>query len=573
MPENIVELEGVTFTYPDGTVALKNISFFVKRGEVVSIVGENGAGKTTLCYLLSGVIPHIYGGTIEGRVSVAGLEPKRFSMRELSKKVSIVLQDPDSQIFSPTVFMEVAFGPSNLGLSKEEIYGAVKWALEVTGLSGMEDRSPDELSGGQKQRLVLASALAMKSEVLVLDEPTSQLDPVGVREVMGTLKELKRRGTTMVITTHQTEEISEIADRVIVLKNGSIQAQGSPKEVFSNVDLMEYAGVKAPDVAILIHKLKEYRNISEIEVPINEYEARDILLKLSDEGIIKMKGGLEREQGEREEGKEVIEVRDVYYEYPGKVRALDGVDLTIYEGDFLGIIGMNGSGKSTLVKAIIGLIRPQRGEVLFRGQEVSKFTVGELAKRIGLILQNPDYQLFTISALDEVLFGLRNIGIRGEVARKRALEILDMVGLKEKADSFPLKLSFGERRLLAAAATLALSPEVLIFDEPTTAQDYRGRYLLADLAKDLHSKGKTIIMITHDMDLIARYASRVAVMADGKIILDGDPHTIFTEVDKLRQAGVMPPQITRLAISMKENGVPSGIISVEEFLNLVEVVR
>ncbi len=571
MSENIIELEDVTFTYPDGTVALKNISFFVKKGEVVSIVGENGAGKTTLCYLLSGVIPHIYGGTIKGKVSVAGLEPKKFPMRELSKKVSIVLQDPDSQIFSPTVFMEVAFGPSNLGLSKEEIHETIKWALEVTGLSGLEDRSPDELSGGQKQRLVLASALAMKSEVLVLDEPTSQLDPVGVREVMATLRELKRRGTTMVITTHQTEEISEIADRVIVLKNGSIQAQGTPEEIFSNVNLMEYAGVKAPDVAILMHKLKESWSFPDIEkVPINEYEAKDILLKLSNDRKIKITGEVKVKP--RGGGNAIIEVRDVYYEYPGKVKALDGVDLTVYEGDFLGIIGMNGSGKSTLVKAIIGLIRPQRGEILFRGEDVSKFTVGELARRIGLILQNPDYQLFTISALEEVLFGLRNIGIKGEEARKRALEILDMVSLKEKADFFPFKLSFGERRLLAAAATLALDPEVVILDEPTTAQDYKGRYLLADLAKDLHSKGKTIIMITHDMDLIARYASRVAVMAGGKIILDDDPHIVFTEVDKLRQAGVMPPQITRLAISMKENGVPSEIISVEEFLNLVEVV-
>ncbi len=572
MPESIVELENVTFTYPDGTVALKNISFFVKKGEVVSVVGENGAGKTTLCYLLSGVIPHIYGGVIKGRVSVAGLEPKNFPMRELSKKVSIVLQDPDSQIFSPTVFMEVAFGPSNLGLSKEEIKKTVKWALEVTGLSGLEDRSPDELSGGQKQRLVLASALAMKSDVLVLDEPTSQLDPVGVREVMATLRELKKRGTTMIITTHQTEEISEIADRIIVLKDGSIQAQGTPEEIFSNVGLMEYSGVKAPDVAILMYKLREEKGVHYIEkIPINEYEAKNILIKLSNDEKIKISG--EMEVRPREKGDVIIEVRDVYYEYPGRVKALDSVNLTVYEGDFLGIIGMNGSGKSTLVKAIIGLVRPQRGEILFRGENVSKFTVGELARRIGLILQNPDYQLFTISALEEVLFGLRNIGIKGEEARRRALEILDMVGLKEKADFFPFKLSFGERRLLAAAATLALDPEVVILDEPTTAQDYKGRYLLADLAKDLHSKGKTIIMITHDMDLIARYANRVAVMTDGKIILDEDPHMVFTEIDRLRRAGVMPPQITRLAISMEEHGVPSKIISVEEFLNLIEVIR
>jgi energy-coupling factor transport system ATP-binding protein len=570
MPERVIELENVTFTYPDGTVALKNISFFVEEGEAVAVVGENGAGKSTLCYLLSGVIPHIYGGTIKGRVSVVGIQPKDSSMRELSKYVSIVLQDPDSQIFSPTVFMEVAFGPSNLGLSKEEIIVSVKWALEVTGLSGLEERSPDELSGGQKQRLVLASALAMRSKVLVLDEPTSQLDPVGVREVMATLKELKRRGVTMVITTHQTEEIAEIADKVIVLKDGNLLAIGSPKEIFSNVELMERAGVKAPDVAILTYEL-EKRGLSHEEIPINELEANKILSKFIRDGKIRVSGKLSFEQKRNERA--IIEVRDLTFEYPGGVRALDNVSLTVYEGDFLGVIGMNGSGKSTLVKTMIGLLKPQRGKVLFKGEDVSKFTVGELARRIGLILQNPDYQLFTISAIEEVMFGLRNIGIKGEEARKLALEILDTVGLKEKAEYFPFKLSFGERRLLAAAATLALNPEVIIFDEPTTAQDYRGRYLLADLAKGLHEKGKTIIMITHDMDLIAKYANRVIVMADGKIIMDGDPHVIFNDVEGLKRAGIMPPQITRLAISMSHMGVPSQIIKVEEFLDLVEVVK
>ncbi|ACB07094.1 ABC transporter ATP-binding protein [Candidatus Korarchaeum cryptofilum] len=570
MPERVIELEEVTFTYPDGTVALKNISFFVEEGEAVAVVGENGAGKTTLCYLLSGVIPHIYGGTIRGKVSVAGIQPKDSSMRDLSRQVSIVLQDPDSQIFSPTVFMEVAFGPSNLGLSKEEIVANVKWALEATGLSGLEERSPDELSGGQKQRLVLASALAMRSKVLVLDEPTSQLDPVGVREVMATLKELKRRGVTMVITTHQTEEIAEIADKVIVLKDGNLLAIGSPKEIFSNVELMERAGVKAPDVAILTYELTK-RGLSPEEIPINELEANKVLYKFIRDGKIRVSGKLSFEQKRNERA--IIEVRDLTFEYPGRVRALDDVNLTVYEGDFLGVIGMNGSGKSTLVKTMIGLLKPQHGKVLFKGEDVSKFTVGELARKIGLILQNPDYQLFTISAIEEVMFGLRNIGVKGEEARKLALEILDMVGLKEKAEYFPFKLSFGERRLLAAAATLALNPEVIILDEPTTAQDYRGRYLLADLAKNLHERGKTIIMITHDMDLIAKYANRVIVMTNGKIIMDGDPHEVFNDIERLRQAGVMPPQITRLAISMSQMGIPSQIIKIEEFLEVVEVVK
>ncbi len=566
--QRIIELEEVTFTYPDGTVALKNLSFFLNKGEVAAVVGENGAGKTTLCYLLSGVIPHIYGGTIRGRVSVAGVQPKDLTMRELSKKVSIVLQDPDSQIFSPTVLMEVAFGPSNLGLSKEEIMNNVRWALEVTGLSGLEGRSPDELSGGQKQRLVLASVLAMRSEVLVLDEPTSQLDPVGVREVMGTLKELKGRGATMLITTHQTEEIAEIADKVIVLKEGRMLGMGSPEEVFSDVELMEYAGVKPPDVAILLHRLRRDKGIELGEIPINEFKAKESLSKLLSSGRIRVSGRVTL--GSKREGRALIEVRDLHYEYPGGVKALNGVNLDVNEGDFLGIIGMNGSGKTTLVKTMIGLLRPQGGKVLFRGEDVSKFTVGELAKRIGLILQNPDYQLFTISALEEVVFGLRNIGVKGEEARRRALEILELVGLKEKADYFPFKLSFGERRLLAAAATLALDPEVVILDEPTTAQDYRGRYLLADLARELHARGKTIIMITHDMDLIARYANRVVVMTNGKIILDDDPHIVFNRVGELREAGVMPPQITRLAMSLSD--VPNEVIRVEEFLNLLEVV-
>jgi len=268
----------------------------------------------------------------------------------------------------------------------------------------------------------------------------------------------------------------------------------------------------------------------------------------------------------------VLEARNLTYRYPGypPVTALRGVNLQVREGEFLGIVGQNGSGKSTLVKHFVGLLRPTEGQVLFRGQPVSRFSVGDMARRVGLVLQNPDYQLFTISAREEIRFGLRNLKLSPKEIEVAVEEALRWVGLEEEAELFPFRLSFGDRRKLAVAATVALDPDVLILDEPTTAQDYRGRYQLAEIARRFHEeKGRTVIMITHDMDLVARYAHRLIVMWEGQILLDGPTAQVFGQTEELARSFLRPPEANRLARLLAPWGIPPDILTLDELLHAV----
>lgn len=566
MQKPLIEVENLTFTYESGTTALKNINLQVYKGESVAIMGENGAGKTTLCYHLNGIIPNIFSGHGKGRVTICDMNPAEHPVYELAQKVTMLLQDPDSQLVAPEVKMEVEFGPANLGFKREDIVRLSSWALKVVGLEGLEERSPEDLSGGQKQRLVLGAGLAMLPEVFVLDEPTSQLDPVGSREVLSVLRELKQKQKmTMVITTHKTEEIAELVDRVVLLHEGEIVDEGDPEDVFSKVDLLEKVGVKPPEVTLLCKRLREKLGSGVIKnIPIKADQGLDLLSNLLDKQKISFR---KHEVGEikKPERRPIIEAKNLSFVYPGQVLALQDINLTIFEGEFVGIIGQNGSGKTTLVKNFVGLLRPNEGQVIFKGEDIRKFTVGGIAPKIGLILQNPDYQLFTISAEKEIEFGLRNIKVPEERIKQIVNESLRIVGLEGKRDIYPFRLSFGDRRLLAAAAVIAMNPGVLILDEPTTAQDYRGRYLLAELAKKMQEKGHTIIMITHDMDLVAKYAERVIVLHNARVLLDGPTGYVFSKPEILIKTGVQPPQITRLAQSLIRYGIPSDIVTVKEF--------
>ncbi len=263
----------------------------------------------------------------------------------------------------------------------------------------------------------------------------------------------------------------------------------------------------------------------------------------------------------------ILEARDLTVEYPGppSVVALRDVNVQIRRGEFVGIVGQNGSGKSTLVKCFVGLLKPRQGEVLFKGESIRKLSVGEIARRVGLVLQNPDYQLFTASCRDEIRFGLRNVGVPAEEIEQKVEETLRMVGLSEEAELFPFRLSFGDRRKLAVAATMALGPEVLIMDEPTTAQDHRGRYQLAELARRFHEeKQGTVLMITHDVDLIARYAHRLIVLFAGQVLLDGPTAEVFTKIEELKKSFVVPPVAAQLAAELAPLGVPSHVMTLEE---------
>lgn len=567
MAEVIVDVQNLSFSYPDGAKALNGISFKVDKRQIVAVLGANGAGKTTLCHHLTGIIPNIYQGTTEGKVLVAGMNVSDHPVYELAQKISFVTQDPEGQLINPDVLMEVAFGPENLGVPRDEIMRRAKWALEAVGLQGLESRSPSELSGGQKQRLVLAAGLSMEPELLVLDEPTSQLDPIGTAEVLDSLVHLKERyGMTTIFTTHASEEVLRVADRSIVLSKGEMVAEGSPREVFSKVKLLDSVGVQVPQMAMLGFKIAP-----EKPVPTSIDEGKKLVTEiLQTKRLNKIITG--PRPLDSSAGDVVLDCVDVSYVYPGfpPVQALKDVTLKIRRGEMIAIIGQNGSGKTTLVKQFLKLLKPTKGHVLFNGKDIQGLTTGQLATSIGLALQNPDEQLFTISCQKEVEFGLRNLKLPEDQIKSRVDEALGFVGLQKEWDTFPFRLSFGDRRSLTVAAVIAMRPEVIVMDEPTTAQDYLGRHRIARLGKKLNENGHTVIMITHDMNLVTQYADRTVVMANGEILLDGPTSKVFSELDTLKKAFIKPPPIAILDKELEPNGVPQGILTVDGMVDLLK---
>ena len=412
----------------------------------------------------------------------------------------------------------------------------------------------------------------MNPQVLVLDEPTSQLDPLGRWEVVEAIERLKQKGDlTIVMTTHETEEILRLADQVLVLERGETVLQGTPAQVFIQAERLEEAGVKTPALIqvqsrLLGHEGSRPEEKRQVNLTISAV-AQQARQAIQTGRLVVHAEALFSPQPVAPDSSVILEARDLTVEYPGppSVVALRDVNVQIRRGEFVGIVGQNGSGKSTLVKCFVGLLKPRQGEVLFKGESIRKLSVGEIARRVGLVLQNPDYQLFTASCRDEIRFGLRNVGVPAEEIEQKVEETLRMVGLSEEAELFPFRLSFGDRRKLAVAATMALGPEVLIMDEPTTAQDHRGRYQLAELARRFHEeKQGTVLMITHDVDLIARYAHRLIVLFAGQVLLDGPTAEVFTKIEELKKSFVVPPVAAQLAAELAPLGVPSHVMTLEE---------
>ncbi|HLB65450.1 MAG TPA: energy-coupling factor transporter ATPase [Anaerolineales bacterium] len=575
--EEVLALRKVTFAYEGDIVALRDLNLSVRKGEFVVVLGANGAGKSTLCYLISGIVPHIYGGRRQGHLTLVGIDPWDEPLYVTSQRCGVLMQDPEVQLFMPSLGAELAFGPANLGVPREEILRRSKEALTLVRLEGLEEHNPRDLSGGQKQRAALAAVLTMQPRVLVLDEPTSQLDPLGRWEVGEAIERLKRAGDlAIVMTTHESEEILHLADQVVVLERGEAVLQGSPEEVFSHPDRLEQAGVKTPALIQAQSRLVDLAPgaaalPSRVSLSL-EGVADQIRREVTNRRLTVLPQALPPRQAPAPEAPVVLEARDLTFEYPGPpaVLALQDVNLQWRQGEFVGIVGQNGSGKSTLVRCLVGLLRPGHGDVLFRGKSIRGLSVGEMARRVGLVLQNPDYQLFSASCREEIAFGLRNVGVPDEQIEGAIEQALRTVGLEKQADLFPFRLSFGDRRKLAAAATMALAPEVLIMDEPTTAQDHRGRYQLADLARRFHSEqGGTVVMITHDVDLIARYAHRLIVLYRGQVLLDGPTAEVFAQVEELRKTFVVPPVAGQLAQRLTALGLPPDILTLDELFQVL----
>ena len=570
MLEPIIKIENLTYTYPSATKALVDISLEVYPGEYLAIIGANGAGKTTLCMFLNGVIPNVIGGRVAGSVHVCGMDTFEHHVYDIAQSVGLVLQDPESQLFSADVRSEIAFAAENRGVPRKDIIDRMNEVLKIVRLEDLSKRLSDELSGGQKQRLAIASNLIVRPKILVADEPTSQLDPIGKREVFSTLSSLnKDYGMTVVIASHDVDEIERYADRVIVLDQGRLVLEGPPGKVFREVDMLDRLFLHVPDLARLGQKL-DIPGEQPLSLEVNEAAAQ-------------IKGWLGEGKGcsgkafeepqvtppgtacDTDKSDLAVEVKNLSYTYPGtNTPAISNMSFCIPKGQFVGIIGQNGGGKTTIMKCLVGLLKPSQGEIYLGNQPILKQKVGDIATQIGLILQNPDTQLFCMSVEEEIRFGLENLKLEPEEIERRTEDALSITGLGEYRQLYPFKLSLGDRRKVAVASIVAMRPQVLIFDEPLTGQDYKGRFELVNLAAALHDAGHTVIMISHDMELVAKYTERTLVVGKGQLLLDAPTREVFDHLALLRETYIEPPEIILLAQALRECGLPDGLLAIDQ---------
>ncbi len=463
---------------------LGGLSLSIRPGEFVLVTGPSGCGKSTLLRALAGLIPHASLACMEGKVVVDGLDTRQHSLPVLASHVGLVFQNPATQLFCLRVEEEVAFGPRNLGLPPDEVARRVEWALGATGLERLLGRRVNTLSDGEKQRLAIATVLAMAPRILILDEPTSNLDMAGTRQVLSTLERLRgqaAQGTTVVIAEHRTGEVGRLADRVLILEEGQPVADGSPEKVFARRELLHRLGVRQPTP----HPQSDWADL----IAPNE---ASILPSLPGRGWGRVKP--------------LVELEGVVAGY-GKRQVLDGLDLSIQRGELLALVGDNGTGKTTLARLLAGLVKPRRGKVQVRG-------------RVGLLFQNPLEQLFCETVEEEVAFGPHNYGLLTPTLLEDTLAIADLVSLRHRRIH---ALSGGEQQRTALASVLALQPDLLILDEPTMGQDWGHLTAFMDHVGRLNGRGMAILLITHDYMLVHRYAQRVLLLQDGRIAVEGSP--------------------------------------------------
>jgi len=567
LAKDVIVVDKLTYYYPHSEEpALKGINLKVKQGEIVTIMGHTGCGKSTLCLTFNGVIPHAIGGDLEGKVLIDGLDVMEHDIPELARRVGMVFQDPETQLFSVTVKSEVAFGPENLMLPREEIIERVDWALEATRLKGYEERAPTKLSGGEKQQVALAAAMAMRPKILVLDEPTSELDPVGTRKIFSLIKELNERyGITFVIIEHK-EEAVRLSDRIILMKDGKVIGEGRPPRVFSEIDSVKESRVRVPQISQLFYKLKE-RGLDIGRLPLSTEEAYRILKDLLDKEKAE---DLPVEASKRDiESQPVIKTKDLFFQYKNGPVALKRINLEVYQGEFTAIIGQNGAGKTTLAKHFNGLLKPTKGDVIIDGMNTKDALITDLAKTVGFVFQNPDHQFFSFTVEEEVAFGPRNLGLSEEEVKSRVDEALRMVGLEQMRNRHPFTLSRGQRQRLAVASVLAMHPKIIVLDEPTTGQDEVAINQIMTLVNKLREEGRTILMITHDMSIVTKYAERTIVLCQGEVLLDGPTREVFSHPEILEKSHIDIPPIMKLARMLSDYGIPSNVLTVEEMCDMI----
>ena len=553
-PALAVQFKGVNFTYPLSPVpALQDIDLSIEPGEFISIVGANGAGKSTLCQAIRGLVPHFTKGELTGEVTVDGQDVATNTIGELTRDVGYVFQNPFTQMsgVSSTVFDELAYGLGNLGVPPDDMRRRVENMLEATKLGDLRDRNPFELSGGQQQRVALASILVMEQPVLVIDEPTSQLDPETTDAMFELIAAAHSAGRTIVLVEHKMEQVAQFSDRVIVMELGRIILNGTPAEVFSDPRCAK-AGVRMPESMYLRQALVSRG----IELPVHPLSVRELM-----DDIAAATGRTPKDpvpavpdetpghfsSDDSSSPTALVDVREVGFGYPNGIQALKDVSLAVEVGESLAIIGQNGAGKTTLAKLVNGLLKPTSGDVLLGGEATKKWTAARTARRVGYVFQNPDDQIFNKSVRAEVAYALGRLKVAGDEATRRVDDALELTGLAKQADTNPYDLPLSVRKFVTIASVVALDTDVVLLDEPTAGQDLIGLNRLIAILRELRSRNKAVITITHDMEFVSQNFARTIVMAGGQVLDDGPTDRVFYDRDALKKAMVNAPAFVQIA--------------------------
>ncbi|HEY2576796.1 MAG TPA: energy-coupling factor transporter ATPase [Streptosporangiaceae bacterium] len=542
--------EDVSFAYVGAArAALRHVDLVVSPGEVVLVTGASGCGKSTLALALCGLIPSRVHGQLRGRVTFGGTALTGMKPHEAAQRVGMVFQNPNLQLINQTVQSEVAFGPENLALPQPEIAARVDWCLDVTGMAGMRKASVVTLSGGQKQRTAIAATLAMRPRILVLDEPLSDLDPVGAQEVLGTLQLLARRGETgVIIIEHRVDEVAPWADRVVLMDDGRVILDAPPRDAWADSGPWLAAGVGIPDMVRLAHAVP---GAFPARLPLSVDEAVDAVrgtwfgAALAAAAANYGAAGALTGHLPGGAGPPVLSWEGVSVEFDGH-RAVDDVTLAVREGEWVALIGANGSGKSTLTGLTVGLGKPASGVVRFRGQPVRPGKVFDHAAHVALLLQAADDMLFETTVRKELEFGFR-FRARPPDPVLDVPDAIKFFGFAGREDDSPWELSQGGRQRLALAALLVGAPGVLVLDEPTTGQDAdHMRAFLRLLTRIRARTGITIVTVTHDIRGLASRASRIVLLGEGRVRMDGPASRVFAASGELARWGVLAPPLARL---------------------------